>query len=365
MISIQEGPKMPATEDIEKSEAEKLKDRVENERIKYKEVIDAREKQYDLDVEQNPKMENIRPANEKHNNFVFKGAVELIDQLDLTPQEAAAAKIATLLHDAGKLGAPLPAHHEKGMEYAKNILDEMQKKGETLENVALTDTVYEKTNEAGEKTAVTVRDKVLQAIERHMNHGFLVRIFGDKFPKPEDIVDKIVFAADMIANATFKNVGFRVGNKDMLTEDLKKAEEQNIPLLQESFNNVLDGTPIVEGGDVKDGIRDLQNLDFIKDFPEAKVSIGKLKGDLEKIFNYMAEQNKFQEIQDNFTMDHLTLLGLEFTPEVITDPNNKTKIGDKEMPLSVALQIYIDSAIKEAGKAVNIDPDTVKDFTIQ
>lgn len=192
---------------------------------KFKPVLDAREGQYDRDVEANPKMEAMRGNLETHNEIVLGYAAELVQELGLEGADKVAAVIATIHHDSGKLAAGLLEHHAQGAAYAAQLMDQMM--GQEFDGV---------------KVTREIKQKVMEAIERHMNHPFLVGLNkGQRFPEPVDDVDRVVFDADMMANAGFKNVAFRLVNEQFLTTDAQAAAGLGITTLEASFINVMQG----------------------------------------------------------------------------------------------------------------------------
>lgn len=186
-------------------------------------LLDETDKQ---EVEADPKRKSMLQALETHEKIVLDYANELIKaNPSLTPDQRVAATLAAILHDSGKLSSPLLEHHLKGATTAEKILNELKKLGETFEGVAITDEIIK---------------KVKEAIERHMNHPFLVKMNRARFPEPEDEVDKIVFDADMLANIGFKNVMFRLIDPRFLKEDREAAADKNITPLQANFANVME-----------------------------------------------------------------------------------------------------------------------------
>lgn len=264
-------PEQKTTSRESDTELEKPLSRQELVAKEYEPVINLREERYDKDTEQNQDRKLMRSAIETHNNTVLEYANKLIEiNKNLTPAQKVAATLATILHDSGKLNSPLLEHHLKGVEYAEEIIGQII--GQKFEGVEITEELKEKAKEA---------------IERHMNHPFLVRLNKNKrFPEPEDEVDKIVFDADMIANVGFKNVGFRIIDKNFKEEDLEVAEEKNIPYLQATFENVMQD------------VRKLKNVVLSK---QGRELTGKLIKVADKIFHkidFKEIQNELKEIKD-------------------------------------------------------------------
>lgn len=199
-------------------------------------VIELREKWYKKDAESNSKAREILPTLRHHNQIVRQYGERLIgiikEQERINQAQALATRLAIILHDCGKLSAPILSHHLKGVERGSLILEELQKS--KLEGIDLSETID------GGDEKITIKEKSLQAIERHMNHPYLIMKNGNNlFPKPIDLVDKIVFDADMLANIGFKNVAFRLTTEENVWEDKQKAEQKGISYFQEIFDNVV------------------------------------------------------------------------------------------------------------------------------
>ena len=236
----------------------------------YKYVLDSREVRYDKDVKNDPRVENMRTNLEIHNKIVLGYASELINEMGLSDEERVAAIIATIEHDAGKLSSGLLDHHERGAEYAEAALDDLM--GKEFEGIEITP---------------EIKQKVTEAIERHMNHPFLVMLNkGERFLEPQDNVDKVVFDADMMANAGFKNVAFRIVSEDFMKEDAEKAEKNGTIALQESFNNVMQG------------VRALPDV-VISDV--AKKTTNQIVGFVDQIMESFIKDGAFEEIQNLFS----------------------------------------------------------------
>lgn len=250
---------------------EKVLSRQEMMEKEYGEIIQGRERQYDRDCQGRPERMMMRSNLATHNNIVLGYANGLIEsQPDLSKEEKTAATLATILHDSGKLNSDLMAHHLKGVEYAEAMLEGM--KGQVFEGVEITDEIIE---------------KVKEAIERHMNHPFLVKMNkGQRFPEPRDKVDQVVFDADMLANIGFKNIGFRLVSPDFLKQDAEAAAQKNTLILEETFENVLAG---------------VRSLDKVVLSPSAKEKIRELIEATEKIFDHLKQNNILQTIQEEFS----------------------------------------------------------------
>lgn len=236
----------------------------------FEKVIDGREAQYTKDIEANPKMEVMRENLAVHNGIVLYYATELIDMMELSDEDRAAAIIATIEHDSGKLASGLLEHHEQGVSYASDRLDEMM--GQSVGGVEITP---------------AIKQKALEAIERHMNHPFLVMLNkGERFPEPQDDVDRIVFDADMMANAGFKNVAFRLSSENFLAQDATKAEENGTSVLKETFENVMQG------------VRSLPET-VLSD--QAKEVTGAIVSLVEEVLQHLEDNNVFNELQAEFS----------------------------------------------------------------
>lgn len=310
-------PEIPAETEAEKS-IEKIPSRHEISEKEYKKVADWRDLQYEKDVEADPNQEPMKANLEIHNGIVLDYANRLIElNPALTPEEKTAATIATILHDGGKLKKDsLLSHHELGAERAGIMMDEIS--GSKFENV-----------EINEK----IKKKVQEAIERHMNHPFLVKMNKDRrFPEPQDNVDKIVFDADMLANIGFKNVGFRLINEGFLAEDAQKSQEKNVSILRESFENVMNGA---------------RKLGDVVLSEQAKKISETLVGNTEKIFAYLNENKILEKIQEDFSK------------------NGTFNAGSiKENGGVSVLKAFLNEEIRKAGEALNLDKKEVKNFSM-
>ena len=160
-----------------------------------------------------------------HELVVFQYGDELIkEHPNLSDNQRIAVRLGLMLHDSGKIEAELLKHHEQSSINAEKILRQLQKQGHKIEGLEINEEIIEKTK---------------QAIERHMNHPFLIAMNGGRFSEPQDDVDKIVFDADILANIGAKNVGFRLGLEANMLKDSKAAEESRISQLEAAFDNVM------------------------------------------------------------------------------------------------------------------------------
>jgi hypothetical protein len=284
---------------------------------KYKNVFNFRNEQYARDIEENPAKEVMLSNLETHNNIVLDYAVDLAENEKLSPQDRVAAIIATIMHDSGKLSSDLLNHHKKGVEYAQKMLEEMEEKKESFEGIEIT----------GE-----LKQKVLQAIERHMNHPFLVMLNkGEKFPMPENSVDQVVYDADMLANVGFKNVAFRLASEEFLKEDLKKANENNTNAIEEAFKNVMEG---------------VVKLDSVVLSSSAQKIAKERIQDVNRIFNYLKEKSVFKTI-------------LEKTSSISEKLQVNALVEDDSVMLKKKL---LNEEISSAGMELGIDSKIINKF---
>jgi hypothetical protein len=174
---------------------------------------------------------------------------------------------------------------------------------------------------------------VCLAIERHMNHPFLVYLNGGKrFPEPENIADKIVFDADMAANIGFKNVGVRLGSEQYLEEDKEMARTKGMTIIEESFRNVVTGAS---------GLKSVFLLDESSKIAEKTIH------QLNDIFDNMKKEGVFQEIQDIFS---------ENGNFDITTIKNKGGFG--------LMKNFINEKIEKSGRRLEVDIKTINFFKI-
>ncbi|MFH1582875.1 MAG: HD domain-containing protein [Candidatus Falkowbacteria bacterium] len=285
----------------------------------YQQAIGLRERQYDQDVSVKPEMKNQRLNNDTHNEIVLGYAYELVKEHNLSVQDKVAVFLAVIFHDSGKLASDLIDHHLKGRQYAEQLLDELLSIKQDGEMVEITP---------------ELKEKVLNAIERHMNHPFMIfKNKGKRFPEPENNVDKIVFDADMMANVGFKNVCFRLTNEEYMNTDIAEASKKGISAIEETFNNVMAGVRVLDKAVLS---------------ASAKARIKRLIDAAEEIFRYLEENRIFQKIQDKYSENN------KF--------NSKT-IGQKEGGVQ-ALKGELNLAIEEAARALNIDEEVVKKFVM-
>lgn len=279
-------------------------------------IINLREKMYDDDVSADKNKKFMRSILDTHNNIVLEYAKELINKnTDLIQEEKITTIIAVILHDCGKLNSDLLEHHIKSAEYADKIMEKII--GKEIEGVKITR---------------EIKEKIKEAILRHMNHPFLIMLNnGKKFPSPEDNVDKIVFDADMLANIGFKNVGFRF-NQKFMKEDFDTAKEQKIFQLQANFENVMNG------------VRGLSNIVLTQ---EAKDKAYELINIAEKIFQSLKNQSIFKKIQSEFSNNG------EISLDLIEKNGGIEKIKNR-----------LNEEIEIAGKTLGIDEKIIKNLKI-
>lgn len=298
-----------------------------NEKEKYSEIIDARENLYkeDIENETDPEQRKTKEKSlavlENHNKTVLDYALLIMEQIpDLSQKEKVSATTATILHDSGKLISELKDHHIASLQRAEEILKEME--GTTIDGI-----------EINEQFIETVKS----AIERHMNHPFLVEYIngGKRFPEPETKEDKIVFDADMLANIGFKNVGNRLNDEGFIAEDTKKALEENTSILEQSFINVLDG---------KFGAKKLIDVLLLEESKNMGINLTKA---IDKIFEDLKNKKVFDKIQTIFSEDG------KFNKETIT----------KKGGFSLIIKI-INEEIEKSGIELGIDQKTINYFQI-
>jgi|GEM_PF-1737353 len=349
-------------EKIPEIKNENKKNLLEKDLETYKDIINDREKLFDYDLEQirqsikqnsGDEQENqattklrtlefMRVNLETHNRLVLHYALELIKKMKLSQKDKAIAKIAVILHDAGKLAAPLLEHHTKGMEYAGIILKK-----------------YYNKSIAGIKINQTFCQKVLEAINRHMNHPYLVMMNKARFPEPQDNVDKIVFDADMLANTGFKNVAFRFGDPANLSIDIRAAEEksknnQKTCVLQECFENVLAGVRNIEktilleesGETLAQALRDIEKIyKFLISERDENLKKGLLwpTKNPEDNFQPIEGDNILEQVQNLFSENN------KFSTLTILDKGNEKTSGQ------VLIKKILNGQIMKAAKACGVD----------
>jgi hypothetical protein len=252
----------------------------------FKPVFELRESQYDRDLEADPSKKGLRSNLDTHNKIVFGYAVELVDAINLSPEERTAAIIATIEHDAGKIASQLLEHHEQGVEYADIAIDKLT--GQVFEGVTITP---------------EIKKKALEAVERHMNHPFLVMLNkGKRFPEPQDNVDRVVFDADMLANAGFKNMAFRLTDEDFLSQDVEAAKENETLPLQETVANVLQGIISLPDTVLTEQARTIAQ-ELVESVQKIQVHLIKNEGILAQI------QSEFSDKKGNFSIETIAQNG--------------------------------------------------------
>jgi hypothetical protein len=305
------------------SEPEKKPNRKELFEKEYGRFIDWRENKYKKDVEKN-ESQRLNYCNLKvHNEIVLEYAQKIADMEKLPPEEKAAAIVATIMHDSGKLDSNIKDHHIKGVESAEEMLAGM--KGQKIEGIEITEDFI---------------IKVKEAIERHMNHPFMVKIInkGQRFPEPINSIDEAVFHADMLANIGFKNIGIRL-NENFFKEDEKISLEKGIMVIEEAFNNIMSKEV---------GVGSIEGAMLTKD---PQMLAGRLIESVKRIIEYFKEKNVFKKIQDEFS-DNEGKYNLE----------SIAKKGDQEMPGVLLLKKRLNEEIVIAGWELNINSRTVEKF---
>jgi len=314
---------------MEKALAKGIEDpgRVEQEKDEYTQVIELRAALYDRIIEERPEAQGIRDNVEVHEKIVRQYSQELIEVYPgLSPEQKATAEFAVILHDCGKL-ENIDNHHEPGAINAGEILSQLG--GQEIDGLEITQEII---------------DKVKEAIDRHMNHPYLVQRRGECFPWPEDDVDKIVFDADMMANVGFKNVGFRLVSSENMEEDALVAEKQKppVPVLEESFRNVMEGEEV---GQAMPGIKTgFKSLGEVVMSDSGKTMIKGLIKDAEAIFEYLKDNGIFEKVEAEFSGSDG-----KFGPNI--DIEKSRLIRDR-----------LSQEILEAGKELDIDESVADNF---
>ncbi|PIP28247.1 MAG: hypothetical protein COX29_02210 [Candidatus Moranbacteria bacterium CG23_combo_of_CG06-09_8_20_14_all_35_22] len=280
----------------------------------YAPIFEFRKKIYARDIAQNQAREVMLSNLETHNKIVLDDAINLIESEKLSPEDRVATIIAIIMHDSGKLSSDILSHHEKGIEYVDEMFGKMEKTEPEFEGIRLTD---------------EIRQKIIWAIERHMNHPYLVgRNGGEKFPEPENSVDKVVFDADMLANIGFKNIGFRLASEDYLREDKQKAIESRTNSIEETFKNVMQDVVKLDG--------------IVLSFSAKKVAKERIE-DAKRIFDYLKENKIFKNI-------------LEKVSNISEKLEKDRKMEDSSVILTKNL---LNEEISKAGMALGIDDKTL------
>ncbi|PIU80298.1 MAG: hypothetical protein COS71_04110 [Candidatus Moranbacteria bacterium CG06_land_8_20_14_3_00_40_12] len=276
----------------------------------YGEIFNFRESCYERDVAKDKSKETMFSNLKIHNEIVLNYAFDLIESERLSKEDGAAAIIAVIMHDSGKLSSDLLKHHEKGVEYARKMFEEIEEKIGKIEGVEITQ---------------DFKRKVFQAIERHMNHPFLVVLNGGKkFPMPENNVDNVVFDTDMLANIGFKNVAFRLDSEKDIGEDKKEAVKNGTSIIEECFKNVTQGAAKLKGEVLSVSARDIS---------EERIK------NVNKIFNYLKEKEVFEAVQEEIF-------------KISRGLNMDGNIIKKNAPL---IKKLLNEKIYEAARASDID----------
>ncbi|MBU1291958.1 hypothetical protein KKH07_00495 [Patescibacteria group bacterium] len=220
----------------------------------------------------------MRDNLETHEKNVDQFGDELIKaHPGLSSKDRTITKIAIKLHDIGKMDSLLfenynewlLKHHKRGSDRAGEMLEKL--KGQKINGV-----------EVNEKMII----KVKEAIDRHMNHPYLILMNkGERFPEAEDDIDRTVSDADMVSNVGFKNITFRFNEKDM-NEDQEAAKKKGITILEANFENVMEGVKVLDEYVYSD---------------QAKEKVGELIEKSEEIFQYFKKNDIFRKVQAEFS----------------------------------------------------------------
>ncbi|MFH1523143.1 MAG: HD domain-containing protein [Patescibacteria group bacterium] len=291
---------------------EALKFETEKE-VSIEEIKSIREEKYGEDVKNSPdkKMSSdIHNSLKTHNNIASTYGKELTTEVKknqiINHEDEVAIEIATELHDSGKIKSNsdrghVNDHHLEGVERAREILNEML--GQEISGVEITNDFIK---------------KVTDSIYRHMNHPYLVMLKGEKYPEPQNIVDKIVFDADMLANVGYKNVIFRLKIPDNLEKDSHAAQKNNITSLQASFENVVETGKILAGNKK-------EKVVYTK---EAQTRIEELIELVDKIMEALINKNIFEEAENKYYKDNKFDI-----PELIIYLNQEIKAAAQELSI--------------------------------
>ena len=248
------------------------------EQQEYTKVIELKKEFYDSVEKRDPRLKNMRDNLETHEKNVDQFGDELIKaHPGLSSKDRTITKIAIKLHDIGKMDSLLfenynewlLKHHKRGSDRAGEMLEKL--KGQKINGV-----------EVNEKMII----KVKEAIDRHMNHPYLILMNkGERFPEAEDDIDRTVSDADMVSNVGFKNITFRFNEKDM-NEDQEAAKKKGITILEANFENVMEGVKVLDEYVYSD---------------QAKEKVGELIEKSEEIFQYFKKNDIFRKVQAEFS----------------------------------------------------------------
>jgi hypothetical protein len=161
---------------------------------------------------------------------------------------------------------------------------------------------------------------------------------GDRFPEPINNTDKAVFDADMLANIGFKNIAFRLADKNFFDQDCKKAKQNGTSVLEEMMKNVLNnanGVGSIEGVVLTD---------------EAKVIATEVIASVNSIYEKMKADSVFTKIQEELLDDS------EFNYQ-----NLNANLNDKGMPL---LKKLITEKIHATAQTLNISDSAIANILL-
>ena len=286
----------------------------------YADIFDFRRNRYRKDLEMGYSSEIALSNLEVHNGIALNYVLGLLRREKLSPEDRVAAIIAIIMHDSGKLSSKLLDHHKKSVEYADEMFREMEEYDPEFDGIKLND---------------SIRQKIFWAIERHMNHPYLVKMADEnneeKLPLPENNVDRVVNDADMLANIGFKNVAFRLTDKKYIEEDFLEAVKNNRTIIEEVFINVMEGVVKLDGAVLLSSAQEL-----------AKKRITEVK----KIFNYLKKNRVFENILEE----------VEISAEKLKEDRNIVfeKAG--------LIKEILNRKIKKAGEYLHMDSRVVGNF---
>ena len=321
--------KKPETNEVGQSNMEKINE-------DFQELLDIRLAKYKEDIglkenESDPAKEAAINNLETHNGIVLGYGAELAEEMNLSDEDKTVVLTALMLHDIGKLNNPgdsfgtLKNHHRIGEEYTEEIMQEFV--GKKIGEIVITEEMI---------------PRIKQAIARHMNHPFMVMLNkGERYPEPETDIDKIVFDADMMANAGFKNVAFRITGDKFLEEDAATAEKKNISHIEATFDNVLEGVV----GSFRIGVKYLPEAVLTE---PSKSKTSEIVAQVLQIRDLMKDNDAFQNIQSQFADDEGKLTALSIAMKGGAD----------------ILKKRINEEIQKAAIKLKIDSKVTKNFLI-
>jgi hypothetical protein len=260
--------------------------------------IDWRESRYAENLKENPERFSMKSSLEKHNDIVFSYAEELSEKMGLHGEDKIAALVGTIMHDSGKLNTEILNHHVEGRKYTLEMLESMQ--GQNINGIVINREFIE---------------KVANAVYRHMNHPYLIRVNGgEKFPEPENSIDMVVNDADMLANIGFKNVAFGLMDKQGMDLYGEMAKKRSVSLIQIIFEVV---------------VKDINSLSGSIYSPEGKEKSFDLMEITRKIFENMKNRNVFS----GFDSSEIDKINLEKIEQIKMRLNEQIKISARELDI--------------------------------